>query len=261
MNVGLAVFTPEAVRLFIEPDINRLAALDANLRALPWQDIVENAEDKINELKNDSDRRVFLRMLIAPILVDENSGQIVTDETTTLANTVVSLMEKLVRRPRIIERLPKRTTENRSKLNAELRSWFRSSKILSSHVDDISRNKVVHGYPIAATKDIYAEFALKNGAIHVIETLDLRGHDKVTLPVQKETAIKSIVLDQAGKSLDKDSIKIAVISASDYRVMRPMINMVTGYADDVITMESTMDKQRLSDFISTALHTASLLPI
>lgn len=261
VNVGIAVLDPVGVRLFLEPDIQRLKAFDRNLAALQWDDLRENAWLLFKHLDTIDSQHLALKTMIAPIYADERLGQFVADSAIEFDTQVTRLLDRLVRRPvRDTGIARAKRPSAPSKLNAQLRNWFKSAHIFSSNVADISKQRIVANFPVVATNDLYAEFALKNGVVHVIETLDLRGHDKVNAHVHKETAIKSIVLDQAGRALDKKSRRIAVVSASDYAAMRPAINIVNTYADDVITMASSQDKQRLADFIKMSLHSQTSLP-
>lgn len=262
MNVGLAIFTPNGVRLFIEADKSRLAFLNPDLRAVPWDDLAAHGEEMLSTLHDIELLKHAIPAFLAPLVMDEQLGEIVMEDGEDIAERADELLTRLVRRPVSTFRVKRATSEHRaSRLNATLRDWFKQAKLLSRNAADLPKHKVVSNYPISASSDLYAEFALKNGEVHVIETVDFRRHEKVTESVRKEAAIKSIILDQAKEVFGKKGKRIAVLAADDYGVMRSVVRLVTSYADDVITLESSADRQRLTDFIQKSLHTQQQIPV
>lgn len=263
MNVGIVAFVDGQLIARINTDRNRLLSFDTNVADLPlWNSLAEDIAAIADQVPDPAVQHHMLKTLLAPVYADEQLGEMTLEDGETAAERVDFLMARLVARPPRTERRPARTHGKAStRLNLQLRDWLKSAKLFSRNVTDLSKKRVVANYPVAASNDLYAEFALMNGAVHIIETLDFRGHDKITMAVQKEAAMKSIVLDQGKRHLDQNSKMIAVIAASDYSAMRPAIGIVTGYADDVIAMASSSDRQRLADFIADSLHLPNQLPL
>lgn len=261
-NIGLVVFVDGKVIASIDENSMRLRALDPDLAALPiWATLQQDIEGLTNGLASVDTQHYLLKSMLAPVYADQKLGEITIGDGESIEDRIEQLMQRLIRRPQRTVHGSRSTRDGReSKLNLYLRDWFKRANIYSRKVTDISNHRVVSGYPIVANNDLYAEFALKNGVVHIIETLDFRGHEKVNATVHKEAALKSIVLDQARHTLDQGSKRIAVIAASDYSAMRPAIGIVTKYADDVIAMSSSQDKQRLADFIAMSLRTQTVLP-
>ena len=260
MNVGIVVFVDGGLMARIDANPARLRAFDPDLAALPIWDSLQNDIERLAETTQAMHaQHHLLKTMLSPVRADEQLGEIALDDGEEIESRIDYLMHRLVARTVRTIPIPKQVkVPKQSKLNTQLRQWFRSSKLYSRNVADLSKHRVVPNYPVAANNDLYAEFALMNGVVHVIETLDFRGHDKMSATVHKEAAIKSIVLDQAKRHLDPGSQKIAVVAASDYGAMRPAIGIVSNYADDVITMASSSDRQRLADFIASALHQQSI---
>lgn len=133
-----------------------------------------------------------------------------------------------------------------------MRDWLRGAKAFSRKVDDIARGKVVANYPIDPAADLFADFAVLNGKLNAIETLDLRGVDRLTPSLRGDAAIKGITLDEARSRID--GRRVVVLSATDYAVARPAIQMISRYADDVWDMHDPDARQQLAAFIAGALH-------
>lgn len=264
VNVGIVAFVDGRLVARIDYDRARLMALDPNLVQLPlWESLQADIERIADQVPDPTVQHHMLKTLLTPIYADEQLGEMTLDDEESPADRVEALMARLVVRPRRVGRdpLPARINPRGGKLNAQIRDWFKQARLYSRNMEDLSKNRVVANFPISAANDLYAEFALKNGVVHVIETLDLRGHDKINAHVHKEAAVKAIVLDQARQALEATSQRLAVVSASDYNAMRPAIRLVELYADDVIAMASSQDRQRLADFVATSLHQTHSLPI
>ncbi len=267
LNIGLVVWRSELPEIHAAVTPQRLAALDPNFPRLPvFKTLMAgNTMSELTPLLEPARQapdalRMMLDLLIAPMKRGA-PGEIYCDSAAELDERIERLLEKLVRRPvmTVPDASPRSNIPRTSRLNGQLKHWFKSAHILSRNAADLSRSKVVENFPISASHDLYAEFALKNGAVHVVETLDLRHHGKINAFVQKEAAIKAITLDQARQMLGAEGKRIAVIAADDYGTMRPAIGMLSGYADDVVTMASQADRQRFADFIATALHSDTAL--
>lgn len=262
LNVGVAVFVDGKIIARTDVDPMRLRAFDPNLAALPiWSNLQQDIEGIAVQVRSIDTQHYLLKSMLAPVYADQKLGELLLEEGEGIEERIEQLMQRLIRRPVALARAPRLGKETKaSKLHGHLRDWFKAANIYSRKVADLSNHRIVPDFPISANNDLYAEFALKNGVVHIIETLDFRGHEKVTASVHKEAALKSIVLDQARHTLEDGSQRIAVIAASNYGAMRPAIGIVRDYADDIIAMSSAQDKQRLADFIAKSLHTQAVLP-
>ena len=255
LNVGLVVFVDERVQVFVGTEHWRLRALHPNFDALNITKWAQELEAELQTLPSNESRRFFLSSIGGPITIDEEPGQLMADPGNSLAEIVNGIIKRLVTAPlKTFTSAGSPRVRSMSPLNLQLKNWFRASHIFSTKVADVSKGKVVSGYPIAADEDLYADFALRNGSVHVIETLDLRGVDRPTRALRGQAGWKSVLLDQSRRTLSADTQRIAVVSADDYSAVRPLIAMVERYADDLISIESGSDRQRLADFISQSLH-------
>jgi hypothetical protein len=93
--------------------------------------------------------------------------------------------------------LPSReqSVEKTTRLNTDIAKAFRQARILADEASGIDEHKVVKDFEIDASQGLTADFALKNGVIHVIATLDLR---RRTVDLGTP-ALKSLMLDKALK--------------------------------------------------------------
>ena len=255
LNVGMVVLAGSEVHVRVSAEGWRLKALHPNLGDLDLDQWAEDLQAEL-ELLPSEDARIFMTgAMKGAIQAPDAPCSLFIEGPDELTARVDELMSRLVALPaRAFKAEPTAPVIHRSKLQSQLKAWFRTSRVYSSNVSDLSRGKIVPNYPILADGDLYADFALKNGAIHVIETMDLRGIERLNKALRGEAGFKSVLLDQARLVLSSDARRIAVVSADNYATVRPLIAMVERYTDDLIYMESPEDRQRLADFVSGCLH-------
>lgn len=258
LNAGIVLYAPQGTLVALTQDVSRLRALHPDYAVVPvaeWAHALESAlRDHAITLPLPAQQHALLGLFARPFVPSENMG------TATLADdpaaTLRELMAWLVDAPGRTLRPQPVARKKPTRLVAELRQWLRESKAFSSKVEDISRSKVVANYPVLPAADLYADLAVMNGKLHVIETLDLRGVDRLTTGQRGDAAIKGVTLDEARHSVD--GRRIAVISASDYAVARPAISLIGRNADEVWDMHVAADKQKLAEFFTSALHRPEL---
>lgn len=261
LSFGLVLWTPSGPRVWVEDaSVKRLRALGPNYRRWDAQTTQASLQAELAKLEDEAMQRQMLGFLVSDPSPQEGRA-VLRDDASTIDAQVQHLAEDLLARlvrvpaatlPKVARQPSKRPT----RLVNELRAWLRDAKAYSTKVDDLGRGKVVANYPIDPGADLYADFAVLNGKLNAIETLDLRGVDRLTPTLRGDAAIKGITLDEAREHID--GRRIAVVSASDYGVARPAIHMIGRYADEVFDMHEQADRQRLANFIASALHREQL---
>ena len=261
LNVGLIVFGPSGPKVVISSPVSRLRLLHPNLDAIDPIAWSAELESILSQWTSIEDQIKHAQIVGGAIRCDTVPGRLDIQQGESEESAIQKILRRFVDVP---ERSVWPGTVARkinSKLNGQLKSWFRRSKLYSSKSSDLSNRKVVSDYPVAAEDDLFADFALKNGTIHIIETLDLRGLDRVTKSSQGQASLKAVLFDQARTRLPAGSRRIAVTAADDYSQVRSSMNILRHYADDIVQIESTEDQQRFAEFISKSLHVEQPLPL
>lgn len=252
LNAGFVAFPKERAPIVRMATDSRM--LQSLLPAIAASDLSAWAESLSSALESvdPEHRAAMLPMIVAPFIADDRPGTLATAQGDE--ESAADFLLRRITTPLRLQRR-KQSGERASKLETEIRQALRRVKLFSNKTDDLSKGRVVGQYPIDPGADLYADFALKNGKIHVIETLDLRGVDHLTAGLRGHAALKSITLAESSEKLrDNAGRKIAVISASDYSVARPAIKLISRAADDVWDMNAAGGAQQLWDFISDSLH-------
>jgi hypothetical protein len=258
MNAGVILFSPTGPLVGMAPSSLRIRALHPDFAALPlkaWGARLEAALRKLAAEGADvATQLAVLPLYCQPLTPSGEPGTtLVTQDNAS--EVLASLLEWQVAARKVNVR-PVRAAKRPSKLTTQMRAWFRTAKVFSSKATDLSKGRIIANFPVAASEDLYADFAVKNGALHVIETLDLRGIDHLTPTMRGLAALKGITLDEARQAVDGS--RIAVVSASDFSVARPAVKMVERYASALYVLESPADKTAFVDFLHAALHSSAL---
>lgn len=176
-------------------------------------------------------------------------GQFQANDEEQYENRISELMKLLVLPPEI-NRVAAPKAPGISRLRTRLRNHFKSQGLLGSGPEDIGNHKVVERFPINAEQGLFAEFALKNGAMNITETVDF---DVKQIPRKIiEAQAKSLILSAAAKEFGTDTKRYVIVSGSNLRQAIPSINLLHDQAEDVFEVSSEADMIRYTDLIQTA---------
>lgn len=264
INVGIVLWKESGFEIYSDISTSRLSAIDRNypriavfkelLAGTLGNSITEKLSDK--KLNKDS-ARMMLGFLIKPLRAI--SGGVMFSEDGDFTDEIERTLDALVRPSKFSIKI--KSTRKSNRLESQFKHWLRASKIMGRTMDDLSKHRIVPQYPVSVDANVYADFAYKNGALHVIETLDMRGANHVSSTLRNTAAFKSITLDMAGDVVG-DGKRLGVIAASDYSAIKPALKLFERNADDLFSLDSPGDTQRLANLLSTGLHIdGGLIPI
>lgn len=255
LNIGIAVFRPNnMVDLWLTPHLNKVRALGGAIDLDALRRLPENTLPVLNQLGDRALQQHFLENFLGIIQADPQLGKFVAANEKEYDARVKLVLDSLVT-PMAIPA----GVRSRSKLHRQLKDWFEGAKLLGTQPEDVYRNKIVTRYPISTADQLYAEFALKNGVFHVIETVDFRGiGHNLNSNKFREATMKAVVLDQASDALGADTRKYVVVAATDYRPVGGALNILGKYSHDVLHFESDEDMKYLVNRVAEATHRQEL---
>jgi hypothetical protein len=257
LNVGIVLFTPQCALVAISQDVTRIKALHPDFGAVhlaQWASQLQTALERYAQQLSVQQQIALLPLLASPFVADSTPG------TTKLnlvepQETLLALMAWQVDRQKVNVRAIRKPSKKPTRLSIELRQWLKQAKAFSTKIEDLGKHRVVANYPIAPAADLYADLALMNGQLHLIEIMDLRGMDKLSAATRGEAALKCITLDEA----KAQGNTVAVLAASDYGVAKPAISLLSRYAHEVFDLGAFGERERFAAFIGRGLHRPDLL--
>lgn len=193
LNIGIVVLSDEQLDVRLPRTLHKVHAISqaldesavrgaaGNLAHLyQLADSASSLEDRLQHLREISPFRFSLL------------GQFFANSPHAYEAEVDRLIKSLVDpEPAIAKSKDKKP----SPLAVLLRKAFRQERILASKDEDLSHHRVVTN--LALAEGFSADFVLKNGAFHVIETVDATGENLSAKKVVSDVAVSALTIEQA----------------------------------------------------------------
>lgn len=244
INIGILVFHAQTVDVRIAPSLSKLLALDAaidvdQIRDLPqtlgqWSSRFDSVEEKHAAIQNFG------------IVTLSEAGSFITSPSLNYEDQLAMLMKTLVL-PRGRDQ-SSATSVNR--ISTKLREIFKQSDILGKDEGDIRRHLVVPNYPIDREENLFAEFALRNGAYWFTETVDFRAPSKRVIDNTRVASLAAIKLIKAKKKFKKDVNSFVVYAAHSDEDAATQLSLLREYTDELVNID---DKRSMARYTQKML--------
>jgi len=152
------------------------------------------------------------------------------------------------------EAAPPKLVKKRTPLTSALRAALRLERVLARKDEGLSAHRVVSNLQIA--DGLSADFVLKNGAMHVIETVDASSESISLRKVVSEIAVSALVLEQARMTFGPYETKARLVyeaSATVERLANASLEAAEHQGAEIINWASLDDRTKfLSDLTALA---------
>lgn len=138
-----------------------------------------------------------------------------------------------------------------SKLFTSFKNELRNRRILAREGEDISSHRIVENWKIE--EGLSADFALKNGHLHLIKTVDAFADEIPIKRVVQDIAVSSLVLEAARVVYGKDNVKGRIIYAANARseaFAMPSLETAAHQGAELINWASAYDRRIFIDRLS-----------
>jgi hypothetical protein len=159
-----------------------------------------------------------------------------------------SVMKRMVES----EPAPKKVRTKRSKLLTQLKADLRQERVLAKKDETLDSHRVVSGYEF--DEGLVADLVLKNGALHVIETVDASSEDEQARRAISDIAVAAIVMERARMKFgEKETLARLVYqaSASLEKATRPALDAASHQGAELINWSSVSDRQKFIHSIAS----------
>jgi hypothetical protein len=248
INIGLVVFAHDGPRVHMARNLRKLKAFDpqANIESTRGQ---ETALADLVKGMSEASAHSLLKNFGAWRLSDDLGFFSYRDQDEYdqwIDRMLVSTVE-----PRLKGKVVDRPVK--SKLSVDLKKTFDRLGWLGRKTEDIYQDKIVAHYPVSIVDDVYAEFALRNGKLNIIETVDFRTISNVSAKRQ-ETQSKALIFNLADTlEVKSGTNNTVIVAAANYEEIRPMTNLLSRYAN-VVSWESQLDMDEFFKNAAKAIH-------
>ncbi|MFF6661293.1 DUF3037 domain-containing protein [Pseudomonas aeruginosa] len=240
INIGLLVFLPSEVSVYICESIRKIRAVDG----VTSTNDLKNLESKLIKIFSSVHRESiefesefeFRRSMMPSSYQLSGLGYFCASSADEVSLRLNKLMSELVIPPK-----PRMTRERGARIITNMRNLFKNHNLFSESVDDILNHRVVQNFPISDRANLHADFALKNGVYHITETIDLGARDASVK--FKEAGLKSFIMAKAKLELGNETRCYAVYSASaaDEKDKSEAIELLSEGSDYSFNLRSQKD--------------------
>lgn len=249
LNVGMVVFNEDRLDVRVGKRLEKVRAISAAAepndvrRALTGMSIVDQ---KLRDSGTDIEDRLRALSKLGPLTLSK-FGLFEADGAAAYELRIASVMKALVD----AEPAPMRLREKRSKLLTQMKRIFRDEKVLAKKDEDLSSHRIVSQYEVA--EGLTADLVLKNGAHHVVETVDASGDESTFRKAVSEIGIAALVLERARMKFGGSTSARLVYEASSTleRLAMPSLEAAAHQGAELVNWASADDRARFVQRLSS----------
>ena len=253
LNAALAVFSEDGVELLPSRRLEKVRAISA---ALDPDDLIR-LFDNLRELDLEAVRRgASVEERIASLNVFDtiqfsSPGTFVAGRDTYGAR--VSAAMKALVDP---EPAPFRGRIKRSKLLTQVKVALRRERVLAKPGEDLTSHRVVPQLEI--DNGLVADLALKNGVMHVIETVDATNSAEPLRKAVSDIAVASLVLERARMKFSNSKTRLVYSASSSLaREAEPALEAAANQGVELVNWASAQERET---FLATLADLATPFP-
>jgi hypothetical protein len=194
INIGAAVFGEKDVDVRLPMRLDKIRVISAALDQTAIRDIAEAIRERDFEILSagihDVDARVRAIGAFGPINLSE-TGTFVCDNKQEYEARIAAIFESVIDP----EPAPKTLRSKRSRLLTELKRALRFERVLARRDENLKSHRIVADFELA--EGLVADLALKNGVMHIVETVDVSSEAATPRKAVSDIAVSALVLEQA----------------------------------------------------------------
>lgn len=244
LNVGAMVFSDESVDVRIPHKLDKLRALSAAADPDALRDLIGSLADIDARFRDAGQESVEARhsaiSAIAPLQLSP-LGAFVARDATAYEERIQAILKTMV----LSEPATKKVREKRSKLLKQVKTVFRQERVLAKKDEDLSSHRIVPGFEL--DEGLVADLVLRNGAFHVVETVDASGDEGSLRKAISEVGIAALVLERARMRFGADQVKARLVysaSASLEKIARPSFDAAEHQGAELINWASADERNK-----------------
>ncbi len=250
LNVGLIVFNEDRLDVRAGRSLEKVRAISAGLDTEAVRAaVLRLAElDKVVSVSGNlsySERLTALQSL-SPLELGP-MGSFKSSTTEIYEQVVAKILTQLVEpEPAAVKKIGRR-----SRLLSSLKVALKRHRVLARKGEDLSTHRVVPGWSFA--EGLTADLVLRNGSMHVIETVDAASDHTSLRKVVSDIAVSALVLEQARMVFGADSTSSKLVyhaSAATESIAKPSLLAAQHQGAELINWASDEDRLRFVREIS-----------
>lgn len=244
LNLALLVFNANDLHVHVAKSLDKLRAISAALDKAAVNQALTNLKVLDQNLVTDGilsiHERVAALSSLSPVKFSD-FGKFFARDADSYDEAVERLLTQLVEP----EPAPRRTAPSKkTKLLTSIKSALRSEKILARRGEGLDSHRIIANQELAT--GLNADLLLKNGAMHVIQSVDASHIDRARKAIQ-EIGVSALVFEQARiKFGERHTSPRLIYSASAQleRALNPALNAAQHQGAELINWDSHDQRAR-----------------
>lgn len=237
VNVGLVVFLGDRLDVRMLNSVNKVRALGVDVRPEDFAYMASALSTYVDFSETVEKQHQIIATFSSELVVSDELSWFRLESPPQYESVIERLFERFV--------VPPCLPPNRSRsgsLHKELATHFKKINLLGDDSRDIHRHLIVPRFPVVEEENLYADFALKNGAFHITKLMDYQSGELNSKFHQSATS--AVTLDQAKRRFGSGTVCYFLYRADHERERqaRAHIGLVSDYADQVLNLNSESDK-------------------
>jgi hypothetical protein len=244
LNVGLAIFNGDRLDVRVAKRLDKLRALSAAIDAQHVREALGALPELDAQLASaghsSPTERAKMLANLGPLKLSE-LGTFVAEDVGAYETRVASTLRHLVDPEPALPRVKRRS----SRLLTQLKHAFRQEKVLAQKDENLDSHRIVPAFEL--DEGLVADLVLKNGATHVVETVDVSTEEVSTRRAISEIAVAALVLERARMKFGEDETRSRLVynaSSNIERAAQPSLDAAAHQGAELVNWASTDERAR-----------------
>jgi hypothetical protein len=250
INVGAVVFSDDDLDVRVSRRLDKVRAISAAADVDMLRDLVENMrglDERLRAAGSDHDARFGLLSHVGPVTLSP-MGTFEASDAATYEARLEAILKSMVDP----EPAPPRMREKRSRLLTQVKDLFRRERVLATKDETLEAHRIVPSFEL--DEGLVADFVLKNGSMHVVETVDASSDTESLNKAISAIAVSALVLERARMKYGKDETKARLVysaTASLEKVAMPSLEAAHHQGAELTNWASADDRTRFIHSLSS----------
>ncbi|WP_027858567.1 DUF3037 domain-containing protein [Marinobacterium jannaschii] len=247
VNIGLITISPDGeFNIHLSKNFNKVRTLDASFTDGIISELVDNMSFLAKRFDSVDEKILVLSTASKDIIRCSQFGGFGVNSVEDYPSKVSSLMNKLIypSRKEYVPRSPR--------ISTRMKNLFKRRNMLGNR-GDIENHLVVPNFPIDDKSIFTADFALKNGAMHITQTIDFDTSD--VSKKHGQAALNALTLDKAVGVFGKETGTYVIYSATaeKQREVGTHLDLLDEHTEHLYNIRSNEDMKVYFDIIEDAI--------
>ena len=244
LNIGAIILENDRIDVRTTRRLERVKALSEALDFESLAELIDNIVDLDAQNRADGivdyQERLSKLARIGPLSVS-HAGTFVAESQSAYEARIASILKMLVEP----EQAPKRLRKKKSPLFSQIKRMFQNERVLARPAEGLESHRIVPYYEL--DDGLVADLVLRNGAYHIIETVDASGDEHSRRKAVVDVALSALVLERARMKFGEQSTRARLFytaSAALEHIAQPSLEAAEHQGAELINWASADDRNR-----------------